>query len=301
MSKIRTWLMIFAIVFVILIASLFGVIKAFQNKIIAMTGEDQTFFTTAKAVFTLNYDSELEKQLKAASMKRKYNHVSIYFQEENEKLVPLTIETLEWAEDKSSEVLGDYDKSSIDMIFMSKDDLEQLSNIDGAGGYYSNFDKVMGIYVQPEDMEAILQKLETPLYFFQKKVLHEYAHYATFRKIEEAGATSGAFPEWFIEGIAEYVANDKTEVPFESNQFEPLPLKSISWNDDWQEARQISTANPYMQSYFTINYMVQVYGENVVEELITKTKESQDFYKTLESLTRRTIPEFEEDAFSYYQ
>ncbi|MBT2691652.1 hypothetical protein [Bacillus sp. ISL-55] len=131
-------------------------------------------------------------------MKNEYQHVSIFYQEENEKLIPMTVETLKWAEDVSSGLLGSYEKKPADLIFMDREHLQKLSNLDGVSGYYSNFDKVMGIHVHPDNVESIL---ETPLNYLQRPILHEYAHYATFRKIEEAGALLICFPYGSLRGL----------------------------------------------------------------------------------------------------
>jgi hypothetical protein len=300
-SRIRFWVTVLTILFIIFIGSMFSMLRMFQKELNARTGENSTLYTTLKTTMFLNYDSELEMEQKDKSMMKKYNHVEIYYQEENSELIPLVTETLNWADDKTSEVLGDYDKTKIDMVFMNRENLEQLSNIDGVAGFYSDFIKVMGISVDPENIESILDENETPLYFFQKTVLHEYAHYATFRKIEEAGASRDSFPEWLVEGVADYVGNDKTEVQHDSFQYETLPLESISWGDDWQKARLNPNADLYMQSYFTVKYLIQAYGENVVEELINKTKEKDDFYIALEQVTGKTIMEFEQDVLKHYE
>ncbi|MCM3685139.1 collagenase [Mesobacillus subterraneus] len=234
-------------------------------------------------------------------MMKKDDHVTIYYQEENKDLIPLVIETLKRANTKTYQLLGDYDQSSIDLIFMNRENLEQLSNIDGAAGFYSDFLKVMGLTIDPEKVDSILQELETPLYYFQKTILHEYAHYATFRKIGDSGAMGDAFPLWFIEGVAEYIGNDKTEVHYESFHYETLSLKSISGEDKWKEARLNPDADPYLQSYFTVNYLMQDYGENVVTDLIDKTKETDDFYIALEQVTGKTILEFEQDVLKHYE
>jgi hypothetical protein len=299
--NLRMWVTTFSIIILIFLVSLFGVLKEFQKELIARTGENATFLTTAKAVFTFNYDSELEIKLKADSMKHEYENISIYYQEENEELIPLTIETLKWAEQISIEILGEYEQRPIDLIFMDRESLDQLSNSEGVAGYFSYFDKLMGVYVHPEDVEDILQELETQLYFFQRKILHEYAHHATFRKIEEAGGYGDVFPEWFVEGIAEYVGNDQTEVNYDSNRFDFLPLESISLEDDWEEARRIDGADPYMQSYFTVNYLIQVYGKNIVVDLIEQTNETEGFYKAFEQNIGKTTSEFEQDVLEYYQ
>ena len=300
-SNIKMWLTIFLTIFIIFLVSIFGLIKMFQKELNARTRENATLFTTAKSVFTFNYDSELEKKLKADSMKYEYNYVSIYYQKENEKLIPLTVETLEWAEKVTSEIFGEYDQRPFDMIYMDSEDLEKLSNAENVAGYYSNFDKVMGVYVHPEDVECILQELETPLYFFQRKILHEYAHYVSFKKIEEAEVFSGAFPKWFLEGVAEYVANDQTEVLYDLNRFEFLPLESITMDDDWEEARRIETADPYKQGYFSVKYLIQEYGKNIVVDLINNTNESEGFYKSFQQITGKTVVEFEQDVLTYYQ
>lgn len=299
--NVKLWVTVFSIILIIFLVSIFGLIKAFQKELNARTGENATFFTTAKSVFTFNYDSELEKKLKAESMKHKYEHVSIYYQEENEKLIPLTVETLEWAEEISRDILGQYDQIPIDMIFMDRNSIDQLSNLEGVAGYYSNFAKVMGVYIHPEDTEGILEELETPLYSFQRRILHEYAHYATFRKRDEAELYGDSIPTWFIEGIAEYVANDETEMNFDINQYKILPLESISLGDDWGQARRIETADPYMQSYLTVNYLIEVYGKKIVVELIEKTNETDGFYKALEQITGKTISQFEQEVIEYYQ
>lgn len=299
--NIKMWVTVFSIILIIFLVSIFGLIKAFQKELNARTGENATFFTTAKSVFTFNYDSELEKKLKAKSMKHKYEHVSIYYQEENEQLIPSTVETLEWAEEISREILGQYDQIPIDMIFMDRNSIDQLSNLEGVGGYYSDFDKVMGVYIHPEEVEGILEELESPLYSFQRRILHEYAHYVTFRKRNEAELYGDTLPTWFIEGIAEIVANYETEVHYDIKQYKILPLESIGLGDDWGEARRIETADPYMQSYITVNYLVQVYGNDVLVELIEKTNDTVGFYTALEQITGRTTSEFEQDVLEYYQ
>ena len=55
--NIRLWVTIFFIILIIFLVSIFGVLKAFQKELNARTGENVTFFKTAKSVFTLNYDS----------------------------------------------------------------------------------------------------------------------------------------------------------------------------------------------------------------------------------------------------
>ncbi|MBT2691653.1 hypothetical protein [Bacillus sp. ISL-55] len=109
------------------------------------------------------------------------------------------------------------------------------------------------------------------------------------------------FPLWFIEGIAEYVASDQTGVHYDVNQYKILPLESITWGDGWKEARQIETADPYMQSYLSVNYLIQVYGEDILVELIQKTNNTEGFNTVLEKITGTPVAEFEQDVLEYYR
>jgi hypothetical protein len=299
--KLRYWLIIFGLIIGIFTGKMISLVKSLQEELNERTGENANFLVTVQSLITQNFDSELEKNLKAASMKKEYENISIYYQEENKELIPLTIETLKWAEEKSSEVLGSSENVPIDLIFMSREDIEQFSNIESAAGYYSHFHKMIGVTVDPESVESILQDLETPLYFFQKTILHEYAHYATYMTAEAAEAFGDGFPTWFIEGIAEYVGEDGTVVDYDSNLHEALPLEKISWDNDFQEAQHVGLAEPYLQSYFTVNYLIQEYGVNVVDDLINRTRETGDFYEALEQLTERPVAAFEQEVIDYYQ
>ncbi|MBT2680184.1 hypothetical protein J7E38_14305 [Bacillus sp. ISL-35] len=299
--KIRIWVIISGIIVGFYLSRMVGMAKSFQGEFNELTGENASLFVIAKSFVNQNFDSELEKEYKTAGMNQQYKHISIYYQEEDKELIPLTIETLKCAEDKSAELFGSTKNVPIDMIFMSKEDIVQISKIEDVSGYYSHFEKVLAVSVDPEYVEGILQELETPLYFFQKSILHEYAHYATFNKIEKAETFGDLFPTWFLEGISEYVGNDKTEVGFDSNPYEALPLKDISWDNDFHEVRQSGISEPYLQSYFTVNYLIQEYGINVVDELIYRTKESEDFYEALEQLTEKPVAVFEQDVINYYK
>jgi hypothetical protein len=299
--KRRFWLIIPAIIFGFYLSRWVGMAKSFQDEFNERTGENSSFFVIAKSFINQNFDSELEKEYKAEGKNKQYKHVSIYYLEEDKELIPLTIKTLKWAEEKSRELFGSYKDFPIDMIFMKKEDIVQISNIEDVSGYYSQFEKVLVVNADTEYVEGILQGDETPLYFFQKSILHEYAHYATFIKITEAETYGGLFPTWFLEGIAEYVANDKTEVDIGLIPYETQPLEEISWDDDFHEVRHAGISEPYLQSYYTVNYLIQEYGINVVNELMYKTKETEDFYIALEQLTGKPVAVFEKDVFDYYQ
>ncbi|KKI88484.1 hypothetical protein WQ54_31215 [Bacillus sp. SA1-12] len=301
LSNKRLIISAFVILLIFFITISLVVLKYFQEELNNQTGEKLSIIETFKAVATFNFDSELEQELKEIKMKKKINNVTIFYDEEQNELIPLTIKTLEWADETVYEVIGNYDKKPVDLMFMNLEEIDRFSELVDVSGFYTDFDKIIGIHVYQEDIENIMQKKETPLYFFQKSIMHEYGHFATYRKIDEIGVSPSEFPQWFLEGIAEYIGNDKTIVEYESFQFEWLPLQQISGGNGWQESRFIEHADPYLQSYFTINYLLKVYGSNVLMELMEKTKMTNDFNKALEQVSGKKIVEFEEDIISYYK
>ena len=261
-----------------------GVLYLFKEGIENRTGEHISLTETFKVVSTLNYDSEMEKKLKLNFKKHKEGNVSIYYSEDSIEIIPLTIETLNRADEIGNEVFGMYNKKPIDLIFMNIEDIESFSE-SGNAGYYSDFDKVIGIHIK--DIDMVLQRVETPLYFFQKIILHEYTHYAFARKAQDIGLTMDKFPMWFIEGIADFVGNDDTHIGIDYK--DPLPLQKLNSPFQWEEARLNKNASPYLQSYFTVNYLIKVNGNNVIKEIMEETQKSNEFYEALEKATKMSV------------
>jgi hypothetical protein len=267
----------FVVLFIIFLLLAIG-ISVFINKTLEKaTNADIPFFSSIKMALTQNFEGKTEKNLKENRLKEKYKNITIYYPDEFSELIPITKETIDWAITKNTEVFGTGKIKPVDLIvFKDKEEMEQISDLEDVSGFYSDFDKLVGItYFDNEYKELILEKKETPLYFFQKSILHEYTHYIFQRLIDNSKGGSAAYPLWFQEGIAEYIGNDKTIVEF--SHFKAVPLEQLKGGDQWQAARLQDDTNVYKQSYFAIKYLIEHYGEGILSEIIKSTNKTGDF------------------------
>lgn len=191
-------------------------------------------------------------------------------------------ETLEWAKERNKEVLGEVNERRVDLLLFNDDlEFQTMSELEDVAGYYDGFGMVIGIRV--DDKQLILDRKETPLYFFQKSLLHEYTHYALDQKIVVTGVAQEYYPLWFQEGLADYIANDGTVV--EPYDFEHVKLQELKSHEQWRAARKQPNTDVYDQSYYTIKYLIDQKGEGVIEEIIDATSESGDFKQSFKAVT----------------
>ncbi|TWT01777.1 collagenase [Planomicrobium sp. CPCC 101079] len=262
------------------------------------TQEELTYFQSIKMLVNTNFDSAAERHLKETNLQEDHHHVSIYYESDFSNLLPLTKETLDWAMERNEELFGELDEQDLDIIvFENEEDISQLSDLKNISGFYSEFERLLGIIYY--NKESVLDGDELALYRFQKNILHEYTHYAFERKIDKTKADdSTLYPVWFHEGIAEYVGNDTFRV--EHSYYQDVPLEELTTHDQWQKARFIDKANVYEQSYFAIKYLVDRYGEESLNELVESVGKTGDFEKSFKQLTGMTVLEFEKELHSFY-
>ncbi|WP_172799130.1 collagenase [Bacillus sp. FJAT-29814] len=251
--------------------------------------QDLPFFQSIKMAMTLNYDGEKETQFKEERTIEQYHHISVYYPDDFSELIPITKETLDWAMGKNKELFGAVKEVPIDLIVVqNKDELRELSGLEHIAGFYSDFDKLLAI--KYDNKEAILEKKETPLYNFQKSILHEYTHYIFSRMVNNSKGAS-PYPQWFQEGICEYVGNDQTNVVY--SDIKLAPLHELVTQEQWQTARTKGDMDVYKQSYFTIKYLIDTYGVGIVKEIINETNNTGDFDRSFMQATHIGMAEFE--------
>jgi hypothetical protein len=289
---------IFLILFVIFLLLTIGV-GVFLNKTLEKeTNEQLPFFQSIKMALTQNFEGKTEKTLKGNRLKEKYHNITIYFPKEFSELIPITKETLEWAIAKNEEVFGKVPKTPVDLIvFKDKEEMKQLSDLADVSGFYSDFHKVLGITY--DDRKLILERKETPLYFFQKSILHEYTHYSFQRMIDSSKGGSTAYPLWFQEGVAEYVGNDRTIVEY--SHFRVVPFGQLIRGDQWQDARVQDGTNVYEQSYFAIKYLIDKYGEGIISKIIKSTNSTGDFEGSIIETTGINVLDLESNFLNPYK
>ncbi len=269
-------------IFFLLLLLLIGVIIYFHSVVEENAGEPVTYFQAVKTILNLNFDGELERKAKASKDMQSYQNISFYVDKQDDDLVPLIEDTLDWAKTKNKEILGNIKERDVDVIFFSnKKDFQNISNLHSVSGFYDHFGLFIGIKV--DDKKGILNGKETPLYFFQKSILHEFTHYTFDRKVEITPYGIDSYPLWFQEGIAEYISNDRTVV--EASDFKHVNYDQLRSHNQWVAARKQIGTDVYDQSYFTIKFLIEEKGGSVIKDIIEATSASGNFKKSFADVT----------------
>ncbi|WP_273833620.1 collagenase [Guptibacillus sedimenti] len=281
-KAIKMVVIIFSSIFFLLLLLLIGGVNYIHSEVEETAGEPVTYFQAVKTILNLNYDGELERKTKTSKDMQSYQNVSVYIDKQDNDLVPLIKDTIDWAKTKNKEILGDIKDRDVDIIFFNNEkDFQKISTLDSVSGYYDPFGLYIGIKI--DDKKGILNGKETPLYFFQKSILHEFTHYTFDRKVEGTKTPMNQYPLWFQEGVADYIANDRTIV--EASDFEFVTYDQLRSYEQWKTARKQDGTDVYDQSYFTIKFLIDKNGENVIEDIIDATSNSGDFKKSFEDVT----------------
>ena len=281
-KAIKIVVIIFSSILFLLLLLLIGGVNYIHSEVEETAGEPVTYFQAVKTILNLNYDGELERKTKTSKDLQSYQNVSVYIDKQDNDLVPLIKDTIDWAKTKNKEILGDIKDRDVDIIFFNNEkDFQNISTLDSVSGYYDPFGLYIGIKI--DDKKGILNGKETPLYFFQKSILHEFTHYTFDRKVEGTKTPMNQYPVWFQEGVADYIANDRTIV--EASDFEFVTYDKLRSYEQWKTARKQDGTDVYDQSYFTIKFLIDENGENVIEDIINATSNSGDFKKSFEDVT----------------
>lgn len=289
---------VLSIIFGVILSLLF-VGSIFIHKIMEKEiGEDLTYVQSFKMVTSLNYDSEIEKELKDKKIKEDYHHITIFYSQEFSELIPLTKETLDWAIKRNEELFGKVKLRPLDLIvFDDKEEMNKIAELTDVLGYYSDYDKVLGIAYY--DKQSILERNETALYYFQEIILHEYTHYIFNRKVENSSQGISLYPIWFQEGLAEYIGNDN--VIIEYSDFQIVDFGNLIYEEQWRKARLQNDTDVYRQSYFAIKYIADEFGEKSLSEIIDSMKTTGDFERSFKEVTGIDTNKLESDFLNSYK
>ena len=291
MSKFfKILLIIFSTVCVLFLLLVIGAGGFIHKAMEKQSNQDLPFLRSIKMALTLNFDSEKEMQLKEERAREKHHHISVYYPDDFTELIPITKETLDWAMNKNKELFGTVKEVPVDlMIVRNEEELAELSELGEVSGYYSDFEKILAVTY--DDKELILERKETPLYFFQKSILHEYTHYIFARLVNDSSKGISPYPVWFQEGISEYVGEDQTIVEY--SELNLVPLVELDTPEQWHNARLQDDTDIYRQSYFAIKHLIDRYGTGILKEIIDETNSSGDFDQGFMKATHMTVDDFE--------
>ena len=290
----KTFLITWALVVFLLSLSLFSG-SFFMHQVVNETlGTELSYAQSMNGFITKNAEGEHEKQIKESSMREDHQHISIYYQENFSDLLPMTKEILDLAIDKNERLLGEISPVPFDLlVFENLEELNGFAALKDAGGFYSDFHKVMGIYNYGE--ESILEEDTHAFYRFQNILVHEYTHYAFIRKV----SNQAHYPIWFTEGLAEYVASDPDEVQFP--YFEKIPFEQLTSNEQWNDALTKRMTDPYLQSHYALAFLTTEYGEGVIHQIIESVEETRNFEESLLEVTGLTVLDLEDVFLDDYK
>ncbi|WP_144484855.1 hypothetical protein [Bacillus pumilus] len=230
--------------------------------------------------------------------KQVYEHIRIYYAEEEDAFVDLTIEAIEQAKKRTVSVFQFETDKPLDIIYFDdKETIEQFAGIKHITGFYSDHDQMIGLY--PDKREALLKKETLPLYFFNTLLIHEYAHFVFYEKVHSYEVSPVIFPLWFHEGTAEWTAYDVLNAT--SERFEVIPFHSLHSDQDWQDSRMTYETDVYVQSYYMIYELMQLYGRDIIHEIMHETAKAGLFAKGFEQATGQQLADFEDHFHKIYQ
>lgn len=230
--------------------------------------------------------------------KQVYEHIRIYYTEREAVFVDLTIEALGQAKKRTDSVFQfDADKPLDIIYFDEKDTIEQFAGIKHITGFYSDHDQMIGLY--PDKRDQLLKKETLPLYFFKTLFIHEYAHFVFYEKVHAYKVSPVIFPLWFHEGTAEWTAYDVLNA--NSERFDVIPFQSLHSDQNWQESRMTYETDVYLQSYYMIYELVQLYGRDIIHEIMEETATTGRFDRGFEQATGQRLTDFEEQFKMTYE
>lgn len=164
-------------------------------------------------------------------------------------------------------VFGDFNKSPVTIKFdYIKDVFEGRDSSEGSDGLYMPLTREIYIYGK-DAYDDVLSgggslKLEYSL-------IHEYTHHVMFEFFKANEIDTSTIPLWFIEGVAEHVAD--TGYITDVNKI--VPFNKLVTNEQW--TNNLEKGNTiYIQSQYAVRRIVMLKGESKLKDIILKSKES---------------------------
>ena len=245
------------------------------------------YFDALKVVSTRNYDSKEELALKKQLKQETSQEIHIYYSPKQQILAPYIVDALEAARDENQRLIGDYPTPSLDLILVeNSEQFFEFSQIKYTNGYYSDFEKIIGILAIDLPEESTMESKKQLIDYMVK---HEYSHYALLQKIQAMGVQNNV-PEWFLEGYAEYIS-------FIHAEPDPLdiliPFENLEESKQWTHLRLAGAADIYKQSEEAIASLIKEYGDSIIIDILKETGSNETFEEALEQTTGLDYDELE--------
>lgn len=162
-------------------------------------------------------------------------------------------------------------------IFVTLSDYRGHEKIPWLSGAYFN------------NMETILINGEAEQYT-SYTILHEYSHYLFDLYLRNQELSIEEIPAWFTEGLAEYSAFgvQNTLIVQSSYYYDVFPFEQLH-NNIWSNSNTI-----YLQGFYAIYDLIEKHGEEVIPEILATYKQSRDFVKAFEEVTKQEYSTYHE-------
>jgi hypothetical protein len=246
------------------------------------------------STFIIEKIGEIQKQeLINDREKIEFKHLSIYYTDVDEKLLPATKSSVNRAIELNEHLFGsNYTKPYDLIIFNSKFEIESFSGLEYSIGVNSPQLNMFGIL--PENKEGLIEGIPPLIWKYKSNIIHEYTHYVFSQKLTELGLTGQDIPLWFSEGIAVYVGNDDMDISILESKI--LPLNQLSTYKQWNNYRIDPLYDVYLQSYLAVRFLINRHGDDIINQILIQTQITDDFEEGFRRATG-----FEIDHFVYYE
>ncbi|WP_461205817.1 gluzincin family metallopeptidase [Clostridium sp. DL1XJH146] len=186
--------------------------------------------------------------------------------------------SIEKSEDILTNILGEKTSYPLKIVlFSSEEEFKSAFNLEGTTSIYA----YNVIYLCRDTIT-------------EHKIIHEYTHFRFDYFCEDKKIKSYKIPMWFNEGLAEYsafkaVSDDESPIDIHVNRLKNF--KELDTSSEIAKAH-LSGYLPYVQSYLTIENIIDASGVDVVQDILTDSKE-MNFYNSLEKNTDMTVEELQ--------
>lgn len=284
---------IFSILFIsIVVASMFVLKECYKYQDKKIPFGIAWFKYTAEP---LDYNEKFETTI--------YKNSKINHTKEQELVLALMKSYIDEAIEINKGIFGDFKSTQLTIkTDYNREVFDKRAGTDSLAGYYMIEEKAM--YISIEDIyDDFISGVrfakddktgDDIILDYKKTFLHEYTHHITYEFLKSNKIQGTDIPTWFNEGISDYVANKGRANFFVSSIDEIKKFSEIETASQWQEESGKKGNTVYLQSYFAVDMIVKENGEEVIKEIIIKSKE-HGFNKAFEIVTGKSLEKFENE------
>lgn len=212
-----------------------------------------------------------------------YNDIKILYQDNISEVIPLLKELIDSSKYKCEKIFN-----NINVSFTIKLDYNQdvfLSRFgkesDNLSSYY--IDSTKTIYIYLNNSFDILNDKNS----FSTMLTHEISHYYFSEFLKENDILPKNVPVWINEGIADYISNRLYNLDYDCSEF--IEFNKLSNSSDWLK---IKSGKQYIQSYHSINKIVNMSNESVNTNLLLELKD-HNINEAFKNVTDMDFKKFE--------